>query len=280
MEMANSDNQQESPLNGNPYSAPQAAVGNSQTNGMAKCISCGAEIPKLAGVCMSCGMSQRKRGYKNKNAAGVLAMFLGAFGIHRFYMGQWWGIFYLLTFWTLIPSVVSFVEAIVFWAADLRRWDINHNEGKPAGPTEQSSGVMAVVVAVILFFGSIFVIGIMAALALPAYQDYKVRQEVSIALVESAEYKSKITEYYVNNEQLPSQLSDIGIDSSILPSGNRINLSDSGYTITFINSNLSSIDGSTLEFQAYLDDDEGFSWDCTGGTLGRNYRLANCRPEN
>ena len=40
---------------------------------------------------------------KSKVAAGLLGIFLGGLGIHKFYLGRWgWGIVYLLFFWTYI----------------------------------------------------------------------------------------------------------------------------------------------------------------------------------
>src|ERR1700733_15103393 len=52
---------------------------------------------------------------KNKVAAGLLAIFLGDFGAHKFYLGQTGvGILYLVFFWTFIPALVGLAEGIVF----------------------------------------------------------------------------------------------------------------------------------------------------------------------
>ena len=59
---------------------------------------------------------------KNKVVAGLLALFLGGLGIHRFYLGQWWGVFYLLFVWTMVPSLVAFIEAIVFFVSSDAAW--------------------------------------------------------------------------------------------------------------------------------------------------------------
>ncbi|MEO6924612.1 MAG: TM2 domain-containing protein, partial [Bryocella sp.] len=49
---------------------------------------------------------------KKDPAVGVLlAVFLGGFGTHRFYMGDTGlGVLYILFCWTLIPSFVAFIE--------------------------------------------------------------------------------------------------------------------------------------------------------------------------
>ena len=52
---------------------------------------------------------------KSKVAAGLLALFLGGLGIHKFYLGAWgWGIVYLVLVFTGIPAIAGLVEGILF----------------------------------------------------------------------------------------------------------------------------------------------------------------------
>jgi len=52
---------------------------------------------------------------KKKTFVIVFAIFLGNFGLHRFYLGQHKkGFRYLLFCWTLVPAVVALVDAIIF----------------------------------------------------------------------------------------------------------------------------------------------------------------------
>lgn len=87
------------------------------------CSGCGLLIHKEAMACPSCGAPQGVlRGQssyvpapKSKVTAALLALFLGGIGIHKFYLGRaGWGVVYLLLFWTFIPAIVAFVEAIVY----------------------------------------------------------------------------------------------------------------------------------------------------------------------
>lgn len=48
---------------------------------------------------------------KSTRTGTLLAVFLGGFGAHRFYLGDKKGLFYLPFFWTLAPSVISLIEA-------------------------------------------------------------------------------------------------------------------------------------------------------------------------
>ena len=59
-----------------------------------------------------------------KLAAGLLGIFLGTIGAHKFYLGQTgWGIVYLLFSWTLIPSIVGIIEGIVYLTMNKENFD-------------------------------------------------------------------------------------------------------------------------------------------------------------
>ena len=48
---------------------------------------------------------------RDKTLAGVLAIFTGTIGIHKFYMGQWkQGLIYLLFFWSGVPTVLGIID--------------------------------------------------------------------------------------------------------------------------------------------------------------------------
>ena len=51
---------------------------------------------------------------KNRYVAALLAFFLGGFGVHRFYLGKWTGIFYLIFCWTYVPSIIALIEGILY----------------------------------------------------------------------------------------------------------------------------------------------------------------------
>lgn len=52
---------------------------------------------------------------KSKSVAAILAIFIGGLGIHKFYLGKILpGIIYLVLCWTCIPSIIAFIEGILF----------------------------------------------------------------------------------------------------------------------------------------------------------------------
>lgn len=61
----------------------------------------------------------------NKVAYVLLALFIGGFGIHNFYAGKTGqGVLFLLFFWTTIPAIIAFIQAII---AICQPSDVNGN---------------------------------------------------------------------------------------------------------------------------------------------------------
>ncbi|ENW3650478.1 prepilin-type N-terminal cleavage/methylation domain-containing protein, partial [Neisseria gonorrhoeae] len=60
----------------------------------------------------------------------------------------------------------------------------------------------------------IAIVGILAAVALPAYQDYTARAQVSEAILLAEGQKSAVTEYYLNNGIWPENNGDAGVASA------------------------------------------------------------------
>ncbi|MBH6058712.1 pilin [Neisseria meningitidis] len=60
----------------------------------------------------------------------------------------------------------------------------------------------------------IAIVGILAAVALPAYQDYTARAQVSEAILLAEGQKSAVTEYYLNHGIWPSNNTSAGVATS------------------------------------------------------------------
>ncbi|ENW0370702.1 pilin, partial [Neisseria gonorrhoeae] len=60
----------------------------------------------------------------------------------------------------------------------------------------------------------IAIVGILAAVALPAYQDYTARAQVSEAILLAEGQKSAVTEYYLNNGEWPKDNGAAGVASA------------------------------------------------------------------
>ena len=83
------------------------------------CHSCGQIIKKEAEICPKCGVRQRSVSisFNKRVTAGILAILLGSFGVHKFYMGSTGlGILYLCFFWTGLPGIAGLIEGALMLA--------------------------------------------------------------------------------------------------------------------------------------------------------------------
>jgi TM2 domain-containing membrane protein YozV len=57
---------------------------------------------------------------RSKMTTGLLALFLGGLGTHKFYLGHGMqGALYLLFCWTFMPAAVAFIEGlIILWMSE------------------------------------------------------------------------------------------------------------------------------------------------------------------
>jgi TM2 domain-containing membrane protein YozV len=125
---------------------------------MKYCFSCGRTLDARAEICPSCGARQPwsaavgARPRRDRIVAALLAIFLGNFGIHKFYLGQIGrGILYLIFSWTGIPGVIGFVEGIIFLTKSDAQWAAEFGDGVPVDSGRTATGcLVAVAIALIL----------------------------------------------------------------------------------------------------------------------------------
>ncbi|MBI2298798.1 MAG: TM2 domain-containing protein [Armatimonadetes bacterium] len=65
---------------------------------------------------------------RDKTLAGLLALFFGSFGVHRFYLGETgMGCAYFLFSWTWVPFIAGIVEGIMLLTMDQATFDLRYN---------------------------------------------------------------------------------------------------------------------------------------------------------
>jgi TM2 domain-containing membrane protein YozV len=88
------------------------------------CHNCGVQTQPNQILCTKCGVTLSAGKQKSKITAGLLALLLGGFGAHKFYLGYTteavitlvavWGGLILLGIPTLIMGVIVFIEGIIY----------------------------------------------------------------------------------------------------------------------------------------------------------------------
>lgn len=122
----------------------------------------------------------------------------------------------------------------------------------------------------------IAIIGILAAIALPAYQDYTKRARAAEGLSLAGGAKTAVSEFYSSNNQFPSNNAAAGLAAAANINGNsvsQVNVDTGRITVTY-NDKVGA--NSTIVLSPTVTSG-GLTWDCKGGTLASSLRPSECR---
>ncbi len=126
------------------------------------------------------------------------------------------------------------------------------------------------------------IIGILAAVAIPAYQDYTVRAKVTEVLGIASSAKTSISEYYSSVNDMPTSAAIAGVNTNPAQSTyiSLIGYTRTSATVGFATYTLDNLnadaDGFTIVFSG-TGSTNGVSWTCNTGTAPKKYLPANCR---
>ena len=118
------------------------------------------------------------------------------------------------------------------------------------------------------------IIGILAAIAIPAYQDYTIRAQVSEGLNLAAGAKAAVTEYYQDQGTFPTTNTLAGIETAGNIQGKYVSQVQVGalgqITVTYANNGTQTandnIDTATLTMTP-ADNAGSVSWTCAAGAI-------------
>ncbi len=124
------------------------------------------------------------------------------------------------------------------------------------------------------------IIGILAAVAIPSYQDYTARAQVTEAVSLTAAFKTGLAEYNQTKGTFPAFLTNVGTTTSGKYVGSMVLSTAAGgaapatITATMKATGVNAgIQGSTL----FLVTTDGAQWTCTGGDIQAKYRPDTCK---
>ena len=110
------------------------------------------------------------------------------------------------------------------------------------------------------------IIGILAAIAIPAYQDYTIRAQVTEGLNLMSDMKAGVSEWYAQEGAWPSNLQQIGISGGSTAKAGKyvssISLNTGSLRATFGRQANGNINGSTLGLQPRLSANHDVVWLC------------------
>lgn len=131
------------------------------------------------------------------------------------------------------------------------------------------------------------IIGILAAVAVPAYQDYITRSKIAEVMGIAAKDKTSVSEYFVSVGYMPTDSSAAGVStlatqskyiSTIAYASGSTTSGTLSYTLDPLPTGLGNASASgVVVFDGIGDPATGVSWVCTNSTVDKKYLPANCR---
>ena len=147
------------------------------------------------------------------------------------------------------------------------------------------------------------IIGILAAIAIPAYQDYTIRAQVTEGMNLAAAAKAAVAETFLNRGKAPLNRTAAGMSATATDTVGKyvqsVEVTNGTITITYGKEANAAINNATLNLVPFISADNSVSWKCggaqdptttkmtgvtvaTGGTLSGatmvKYLPAACRP--
>ncbi len=129
------------------------------------------------------------------------------------------------------------------------------------------------------------IIGILAAVAIPAYQDYTVRAKVSEVMVIASKDKSSVSEYYISQGSMPAAAADAGVN--VLAAQSAYLTGDTAFkktsaTVSTLTYTLGALGPTTAKGTVIFTgtgSDNGVTWTCksAAATFPAKFLPANCR---
>jgi len=126
------------------------------------------------------------------------------------------------------------------------------------------------------------IIGILAAVAIPAYTDYTARAKVTEAVGALAAAKTSVSEYYISQGSMPADATEAGINTGAL--GDYV--ASVAYTqtsatvgeveVTLTNNITGDLNGKKFKLTG-TGSAQGVSWACTTTDAPAKYLPASCR---
>jgi type IV pilus assembly protein PilA len=140
-------------------------------------------------------------------AAAVMPKAAGALAIA--------GVLLYFASWIVLPMYAN----SIYWSKikklidDLPR-NVATQPDKRTRRLENNGGTGIVVPLIVFLFGGLFGVGMLAAISIPAYQDYTIRSQVTEGLNLASPAKAAVAEYFAEKNAWPANSAEAGFDGA------------------------------------------------------------------
>jgi uncharacterized membrane protein YhaH (DUF805 family)/Tfp pilus assembly major pilin PilA len=165
-----------------------------------------------------------------------------------------------VTGWLSLISLIP-LAALIFWFVPGTRGENDYGKQPPPNTT----GVILLACVVPL----IAIVGILAAIAIPAYQDYTIRAQVSEGLNLAAATKGAVAEAYSRSNEAPVDRSAAGLSFAASDTSGKyvesVDVAGGTILVTYGAAANSVLAGRVLGIQPYVTSDRTVVWRCGAG---------------
>jgi len=165
-----------------------------------------------------------------------------------------------VTGWLSLISLIP-LAALIFWFVPGTRGENDY--GKQPPPNTTGVIILACVVPLLA------IVGILAAIAIPAYQDYTIRAQVSEGLNLAAGPKAAVAEAYLRSRTAPMDRGEAGLPPAPTDTSGKyvesVDIAGGTILVTYGAAANSMLAGRVLGIQPYVTSDRAVVWRCGAG---------------
>lgn len=195
---------------------------------------------------------------------------------HYWLWGPLWAI-YFVTIWITFP----------IYANGLYYWHLQHKIDKLSAAIrdkrrrlrtlEAEGGTSNIIVVIVLIFGlAVPVIGILAAVAIPAYVDYSLRSTISTGIADGERVRQQVEVYEAAHHTWPASVNELTYPPQI-SNTNVLSIDVRAGVIEVLFTGKPDIEGKRVYLRPSYDAAKEVIWHCDGSELKSRWLPAHCR---
>ncbi|HAT40766.1 MAG TPA: hypothetical protein DCS87_03465 [Rheinheimera sp.] len=135
-----------------------------------------------------------------------------------------------------------------------------------------TSGIALIFVVLLAVFG----VGILAAVALPAYQSYTMKARVFEAVKVGSQAADSVASYYNQHQEIPANLQQAGFTTALPAFVQDITINRDNGVVT-ITLSAPQLDGKTILLVPSVDSNKQIVWGCMSQTIEKMYLPQHCQ---
>jgi uncharacterized RDD family membrane protein YckC/Tfp pilus assembly protein PilE len=145
-------------------------------------------------------------------------------------------------------------------------------------PGASATGMPAWAIVLVILAAMVLPVGILAAIALPAYQDYTVRARIHVAVQAGNQATQAVETFYARNNTLPRDLKEAGMADPASREVRQVNVDPGNGTVQVVLA-IRPLEGKSIQFVPQRDERNRVIWICRSDDVQPRLLPPHCRPK-